>query len=365
MQNLREKLRQIMTPKGAASQRSVTKPTVAPKRIVNFFAWMLAFTMLSRATYGALLPVVRITYPGPNSISQILEANGMVTWAANDLFYVPEGLLVEQVFAVEGSVVDEETPIAQFNPEEIARELHLREAQIAQMETERAGLNAPYKKESSSAANAAQSVVLADQIQEIKMDCKQLNQLLEQDGILYASQGGCLSRLELVQGQRSGEIAGTISNKEKGLIACAEIPSSKMPQKYTSLAAVVTQGMQSERSECIFTPTENGSYRLITQLPQGEWQTGGVHMTVEYSRTNYDVCLPVSALHNDNRGNFIYTVEEYTTILGVQNLIRKVYVEIAERNSEWVGIRNYEGGDAVVVSSTRNLKEGACVRMDE
>jgi len=48
--------------------------------------------------------------------------------------------------------------------------------------------------------------------------------------------------------------------------------------------------------------------------------------------------------------------------LGLQNIVRKVYVEVVERNNELAALRNYTTGAPVVAATTKSLQEGARVR---
>ncbi len=52
-------------------------------------------------------------------------------------------------------------------------------------------------------------------------------------------------------------------------------------------------------------------------------------------------------------------MEERNTILGLQNIVRKVYVEVVERNNELAALRNYTTGAPVVAATTKSLQEGA------
>lgn len=97
-------------------------------------------------------------------------------------------------------------------------------------------------------------------------------------------------------------------------------------------------------------------------LTGSDWQVGKAELTIRLSETEYDCCLPVSALHSDNGGDFVYSVEERNTILGLQNIVRKVYVEVVERNNELAALRNYTTGAPVVAATTKSLQEGARVR---
>ena len=110
------------------------------------------------------------------------------------------------------------------------------------------------------------------------------------------------------------------------------------------------------------TPFKGVATVLSAALTGSDWQVGKAELTIRLSETEYDCCLPVSALHSDNGGDFVYSVEERNTILGLQNIVRKVYVEVVERNNELAALRNYTTGAPVVAATTKSLQEGARVR---
>lgn len=79
---------------------------------------------------------------------------------------------------------------------------------------------------------------------------------------------------------------------------------------------------------------------------------------------NFKLMKAVIERSQAKRGNkeIVYSVEERNTILGLQNIVRKVYVEVVERNNELAALRNYTTGAPVVAATTKSLQEGARVR---
>lgn len=66
------------------------------------------------------------------------------------------------------------------------------------------------------AANAASATVLAEQIREMESSVETLKKLDEQEGVFCAPQTGTVESLQLMQGQTSGQVGGSISDPERG-----------------------------------------------------------------------------------------------------------------------------------------------------
>ena len=62
------------------------------------------------------------------------------------------------------------------------------------------------------AANAASATVLAEQIREMESSVETLKKLDEQEGVFCAPQTGTVESLQLMQGQTSGQVGGSISD---------------------------------------------------------------------------------------------------------------------------------------------------------
>ena len=134
-------------------------------------------------------------------------------------------------------------------------------------------------------------------------------------------------------------------------------------QDTAGVTVTVMQGAKSESGKINSSVSQqDGGVVLSAALTGSDWQVGKAELTIRLSETEYDCCLPVSALHSDNGGDFVYSVEERNTILGLQNIVRKVYVEVVERNNELAALRNYTTGAPVVAATTKSLQEGARVR---
>ena len=213
------------------------------------------------------------------------------------------------------------------------------------------------------AANAASATVLAEQIREMESSVETLKKLDEQEGVFCAPQTGTVESLQLMQGQTSGQVGGSISDPERGYQIRFALEAEDAVQDTAGVTVTVMQGAKSESVKINSSVSQqDGGVVLSAALTGSDWQVGKAELTIRLSETEYDCCLPVSALHSDNGGDFVYSVEESNTILGLQNIVRKVYVEVVERNNELAALRNYTTGAPVVAATTKSLQEGARVR---
>ena len=107
-------------------------------------------------------------------------------------------------------------------------------------------------------------------------------------------------------------------------------------------------------------PREDGSLTVTAQLEGGDWKQGAATGTMTLSRTDYDLCVPASAVHSDNRGTFVYVLEERETVLGMQNVLLRVPVEVLENGRTQTAIFSaiLTAFDQVVASSTKPLSKG-------
>ena len=210
---------------------------------------------------------------------------------------------------------------------------------------------------------AKDSVVLAEQIREMESGVETLKKLDEQEGVFCAPQTGTVESLQLMQGQTSGQVGGSISDPERGYQIRFALEAEDAVQDTAGVTVTVMQGAKSESVKINSSVSQqDGGVVLSAALTGSDWQVGKAELTIRLSETEYDCCLPVSALHSDNGGDFVYSVEERNTILGLQNIVRKVYVEVVERNNELAALRNYTTGAPVVAATTKSLQEGARVR---
>ncbi|MDD2978489.1 MAG: biotin/lipoyl-binding protein [Hespellia sp.] len=103
-------------------------------------------------------------------------------------------------------------------------------------------------------------------------------------------------------------------------------------------------------------------------LPQGEL-TVGTHAKLTFSRQSerYPLCVPMQALHMDQKQYYVFVLQKEDTVLGTVYRARRVDVTVAEKNTELAALE--EGGvveaDEIIVSADREVEGGAAVRLTD
>ncbi|MCR4895867.1 MAG: efflux RND transporter periplasmic adaptor subunit [Lachnospiraceae bacterium] len=117
-------------------------------------------------------------------------------------------------------------------------------------------------------------------------------------------------------------------------------------------------------------PDQPGKNKLIVCEVKGSDITVGQRLTVSIgSRTSsYDLIVPTSAIHSDNNGKFILTIESKSTPLGNRYIAKRTDVEILASDDTQsaisAGLSGW-GNDYVITGSTKDIEAGDEVRLSE
>lgn len=111
-------------------------------RVVRFFALMLVLTLVARGTAAATMPVVVTALPAHGTLTQTIQANGTVSAAGGTPFFVPEGLVVQEICVRAGEPVEAGKPVARFDTQEVENALRGAQAALAKMQVQHNQLRA-------------------------------------------------------------------------------------------------------------------------------------------------------------------------------------------------------------------------------
>ena len=212
---------------------------------------------------------------------------------------------------------------------------------------------------------SAQDVAL--DIKDKEAEISQLEALIDQQGVVSSPYTGVVASVETEAGQQSSQALCTLYDTSKGYSFTCSLPSSQASDCQTGLSAVVTQGDQTETATitAISENAENDTVDITIQLASADWRIGSAEAEVVLSEQAYDLCLPNTAIHQDNQGNFVFLVEEKNTVLGAQPVLTRVPVNILEVGQSQSAIEGaISPKDSIVVQSTRSLDEGSKVRVN-
>lgn len=111
---------------------------------------------------------------------------------------------------------------------------------------------------------------------------------------------------------------------------------------------------------------EGGACRITADLDGQEISRSGeavLDLTGE-SRI-WPCCVPLSALHSRESGDFVIKVTESPTILGLCSTAEYVPVTVLEKNSEYAAVEGLSPTDQIIATASKNVKEGDRIRIIE
>ena len=195
-----------------------------------------------------------------------------------------------------------------------------------------------------------------------------LEELLMNTCVLYSNIEGVVSSVS-----SEGSVTGrtpliSFRDGARGFEAQMQLNSSAADKLAVGDECEVTSGGGS----MYFTPTVTGTISGISmpdindkvdvtiRLPGADWTQGQrVEVQVLLSSGNYDFCVPLSALHSDNSGYYLFTVERLSTVLGLQNVVMRVDVNVAASDSDMASVRGpVDRNSQVITGSNKPISAG-------
>lgn len=210
---------------------------------------------------------------------------------------------------------------------------------------------------------SAQQKNLLFNIEQKNKEIGVLTQFLAVEGNLFVPEDGTLMALDLDDDRTlSGKEAIQIATAAEGYEVPVKIDSEAAKDVTVSSKALVDIG--GEKIDASITriatyPDEDKMIALTVKLPEAVYQDGqSAEITIQKKQAQYDLCLPLGALRNDNSGDFVYLLDETQTILGVQTTLRKVPVEIEMKDDKMAAISGAVGSDSQILIASNKMVEG-------
>lgn len=224
----------------------------------------------------------------------------------------------------------------------------------------------------SAQSSAADAAVLSLSMQSTEEQVAGLAALLESGGLVTATYDTQVLLCSLQQGQPCP--AGTVlrlareTGQQEVQFSLPEEEASRMGNDQT---VTVRQNQQSVQTQVqtIAPADENGNCLVTAVLTRQQAEAfsadDAVQVEILFSRNEYGVCLPVSAIRQDSSGSFVLTVQQNQTTFGVTNLAVRVPVTVLEVDSAGESAAVAESVDGqVIVSSDRAVSPGSAVRIE-
>lgn len=202
----------------------------------------------------------------------------------------------------------------------------------------------------------------------------ELKAVAEAGGRLAAPiDGTVLSILEETGTTQDGAKAAVLSRSDQGFQF-----EGSIPQKEAETLAVGDEGtlsftkdgksqnVRGVRITSIGMADDKGMVKVTAVLGDGAWPTGGsAKLEISKRSETYNTCLPLGALRSDADGKFVLVLREKQTVMGTEQTVVKVPVEVLAQDSENMAVEASALGwdDQVVTSANKPISEGDRVRL--
>jgi len=224
---------------------------------------------------------------------------------------------------------------------------------------------------------AEKSTMAGLQIDEepIVKDIEKLEELKENQGLIKASVDGVVTNINVKTGEQTVSTAMILlADTSKGYRFTAEI--NKDQNKYLSIGQEVSLAPTNGKAaieglmvESIVASEEDAEVMKVTIPVSAEQFYIGesVELVARHSAKKYPICLPISAIGEENKVAFVYLMETESTILGEVTVVKKHNVTVLDKNESYAAIATSDltTKQMVVVSANKELQDGVRVRMDE
>ena len=223
------------------------------------------------------------------------------------------------------------------------------------------------------AQNSISAVTLLLDIDDQKAVVDGLSELYHNDGMLYSPLAGVVSAAMSAGGMTGASPLVSFLDGAKGFEAVLTLGKSDAEKLSVGDECQVTTGGGSMyynptvtgTVSSITAPDQNDRVSVTIRLPDGSWTRGQrVEVQAVMSRDTYDLCVPLSALRSDNSGYYILTVEQASTVLGIENVVVRTAVTVNASNDDMAAVSGPVGRDSkVITGSSKAVKAGDRVRV--
>lgn len=166
------------------------------------------------------------------------------------------------------------------------------------------------------------------------------------------------SLMDLSDKNSENKIAFQVSKDDSKLIEGTEKVDVKIDNGKTSITDL--------KIESIKVNSENPKMTDITiSLPVGQGKIGEYGEIIIHGRSkNYDVIVPLEAIHQDSKAYYVLVIGKKNTILGIQQIASKVSVTISDKNGLKVALEDsiLSPDDEIILTSNKSIGDGDRVR---
>ena len=290
----------------------------------------------------------------------------------------PEKDDIEETDGTEKADTSQEGKVSKEERDALEADVAAKDNALQQAESARdeALLRAQQALEQAEAREATRSTIESLQIDEevIKKEIEKLEVLKENQGIVRAGVDGVVTNLFIGTGEQTGNTAiMLLADTSRGYRFVVDV--TKEENKYLAIGQEVSLSSTGSKRGAIeklkiesIIATENDAETMRVTVPVSAEQFyigESAEMLAVHGARQYPVCVPISALIEEDKEYFVYLFETEKTILGEVTIVRKHKVNVLDKNETHVAIDNLTSEQMVVTDANKALQDGIRVRKDE
>lgn len=206
--------------------------------------------------------------------------------------------------------------------------------------------------------------------QQKKLD--ELYEIRDNSYTVTAPAEGQVTNLPQEGEKTSAAPAATIALSGHGFTATADVEEKKAERLNVGDScdiALNTGSMFGGRVEqgtikSISRPDANGNVSVEITLPEGNWKSGQtVDIQFILSKESHPQTIPIAALRSDNNGYYVLVTQQEVTVLGTENILYKIPVNVKVKDEKSAAIEGAIGmNEEIVLSANKPVQENDRVR---
>lgn len=201
-----------------------------------------------------------------------------------------------------------------------------------------------------------------------------LQKVLARKGKVKAPCDGVIKSLNAVTGSQTGAEAAIVLYETKGTFRF-QTDVSKDDLKYIKTGQTATlkgaddNEIENAEIESVKEDSNNeDQYILSITVPKGTLSIGDTaEFTISQDAGPFNVCVPLSALYEENGRYYVYVTDTQNTVLGDVMIARKTYVNVKDKNTSTAALDDgsLSSDQKIVISTDREISNGSRIRLLE
>lgn len=110
---------------------------------------------------------------------------------------------------------------------------------------------------------------------------------------------------------------------------------------------------------------KDGVTEIISNLPKGEYYLGEkANFRITTESEQFDQCIPIQALREDNYGYYVLVISEREDILGMQNVAERININLLDKSASIAAVEGVSSKSQVITDSNKYVYSGDKVRIE-